>query len=186
MTRFAGRTKWASLLAVLPVLAGAGQAPAPDSTPITRTATIEAIDKATRTVTLKGAAGNLVPVKAPDAMEGFNSLKVGDVVTATYFAAVAVSLRKPGDPAIPEVPPTTVTQRTDRKPGSVTRRDRTFTGKVDSVDAKTSSLVVRQQDGQVVPLTVSDPAQLRNLRTGDAVEVRYYESLLIKVERPRQ
>jgi hypothetical protein len=44
------------------------------SVPLTRS--IEAIDKANRVVTLKGPAGNSVDVKAPDQMEGFNSLKV--------------------------------------------------------------------------------------------------------------
>ena len=184
MTRPVGRMWRASLLALLPALAGAAQMPAPDTTPITRTATIEAIDKTTRMVTLKGPESTSFDVKAPDEMEGFDRLKVGDVVSATYFAAVAVNLRKPGAPATPDAPPTTVTERKDRTPGSVTRRDQTFTGKVDSVDVKASSLVVRQRNGRVIPLTVSDAAQLRNLRTGDDVEVRYYESLLIKVERP--
>ena len=71
------------------MLASTLQKPAPESTPITRTATIEAIDKANRTVTLKGPAGNSVEIKAPEQMEGFNSLKVGHQVTATYFAAIA-------------------------------------------------------------------------------------------------
>ena len=48
-----------------------------ESTPIARTAIIEAIDKANRTVTLKGSAGNGFPVRAPEGMEGFDSLKVG-------------------------------------------------------------------------------------------------------------
>ncbi len=33
---------------------------------------------------------------------------------------------------------------------------------------------------------MSDAAQLQNLRTGDTVDVVYYESLLIKVERPQK
>ena len=186
MTRTVHVVWCASLLAFLPMLAGAGQQPAPASAPVTRTATIEAIDKANRTVTLKGSAGNIFDVWAPDEMEGFNSLKVGDQVTATYFAAVAVSLRKPGAPAPAELPPTTVTQRKDRVPGSETRRDQMFTGKVESIDVKALSLSVREPQGRVVPLTVSDAAQLQNLRTGDTVDVRYYESLLIKVDRPRK
>ena len=184
MARTVASVCCASLLAFHPMLAGAGQKPAPGSTPVTRTATIEAIDKANRTVTLKGPAGNIFDVKAPEQMEGFNSLKVGDQVTATYFAAVAVSLRKPGAPAPEEVPPTTITRRNDRTPGSETRRDQTFTGKVDAIDVKTLSLSVREPHGRVVPLTVSDATQLQNLKTGDTVDVTYYESLLIKVERP--
>ncbi len=96
MTRTVGFVCCASLLACASMLASAGQTPAPESTPIARTAIIEAIDKANRTVTLKGSAGNSFPVRAPEGMEGFDSLKVGDQVTVTYFTAVAVSLRKPG------------------------------------------------------------------------------------------
>jgi hypothetical protein len=53
MTRTVGFVCCASLLAFPPMLASTGQKPAPESTPITRTATIEAIDKANRTVSLK-------------------------------------------------------------------------------------------------------------------------------------
>ena len=186
MTRTASFVCCASLLTFLPGLGGVGQQPAPDPTPITRTATIEAIDTANRTVTLKGPAGNSFDVKAPDQMEGFNSLKVGDQVTATYVTAVAVSLRKPGAPAPADLPPTTVTQRKDRTPGSETRREQAFSGKVDAIDVKALSLSVREPHGRVVPLTVSDAAQLRNLKTGDNVDVTYYESLLIKVDRPQK
>jgi hypothetical protein len=31
---------------------------------------------------------------------------------------------------------------------------------------------------------VEDPAQLKNLKVGETVDVRYYESLMIKVARP--
>ena len=99
MTRTVGFVWCASLLAFPSMLASTGQKPAPGSTPVTRTATIEAIDKANRTVTLKGPTGNREEIKAPEQMEGFNSLKVGDQVTATYFTAIAVNVRKPGDPA---------------------------------------------------------------------------------------
>ena len=113
MTRTAVLVWCAPLLAFPSILAGTEQKPAPESTPITRTATIEVIDKAARTVTLKDSTGKRVEVKAPEQMEGFNSLKVGDQVTATYFAAIAVNVRKPGA-APPRSEPTTMTQRKDR------------------------------------------------------------------------
>ena len=64
------------------------QQPVYQSKPETITATIEAIDKANRVVTLKGPKGSSVDFKAPDQLEGFNSLKVGDEVTATYKAGI--------------------------------------------------------------------------------------------------
>jgi hypothetical protein len=65
---------YAVLLSFHPLVASAGQGPVSESTPVTRTATIEAIDKASRTVTLKGSQGS-VEIKVVDQMEGFNTLK---------------------------------------------------------------------------------------------------------------
>jgi hypothetical protein len=181
MRRTVGVVCCASLLAFFPMLASTEQEPAPES-PVTRTATIEAIDKATRTITLKGPTGS-VEIKAPEQMEGFNSLKVGDQVTATYFSAFAVNLRKPGEPAA-AAPPVTTTQRKERTPGSETRREQTFTGTVEAIDPKGPSVTVKGPQGRVVPLALRDRSLLQNVKIGDTVDVTYYESLLIKVARP--
>jgi hypothetical protein len=154
----------------------------PPTKTTTATATIEAIDKATRVITLKEASGQLVDVAAPAEVEGFNSLRVGDQVTATYFEAVAVSVRKPGTPPASS-PPVTTTTRQDRKPGSETRRQQTVTVTVESVDPKAPALTVKTPKGRVVTLGVADAAQLQNVKAGDPVDVTYYESLLIKVAR---
>src|SRR5262245_42377754 len=98
-------------LALLTVMAARvmAQQPVYQSKPVTQTATIEAIDKASRSVTLKTSGGISVDIKAPDEMQGFDTLKVGDQVSATYYEAMAVRVRKPGDPA-PPAEPTTVVQ----------------------------------------------------------------------------
>jgi hypothetical protein len=183
MTRTVGFVCCASLLVFPSMLPSTGQKPAPESTPVTRTATIEAIDKANRTVTLKGSTGNREVIKAPEQMEGFNSLRVGDQVTATYFTAIAVNVRKPGDPAPPAEPMTT-TQRKDRTPGSITRREQTFRVTVEAVDPRAPSVTVKGREGRVVALGLADANQIQNVKVGDTVDVTYYEALLIKVDRP--
>jgi hypothetical protein len=161
------------------------QQPAYQSKPVTATATIEAIDKANRVVTLKGAGGNSVDVKAPDSMEGFNSLRVGDEVTATYYDAVVVYVRKPGEaaPASTGEASTTV-RRKQLTPGSETRRERTFTVAIEAVDPKVPSVRVKGPQGRVLTMPVSDPKLVQNLKPGDTVDLTYYESLLVKVGRP--
>ena len=161
----------------------ARQAPASQST-ATVTATIESIEKETRTVRLKRPDGTSVDVEAPDQMEGFNSLRVGDQVTATYNEMIVISLRKPGDPDTSA--PSTTTQRKDRQPGSETRRQRTLIGSVDSIDQKMRSLTLKTSQGRLVVLPVADAKQLQGIKVGDSIGATYYESLLIKVERPRK
>jgi hypothetical protein len=60
---------------------------------ITVTATIEAIDKKARTVTIKGPEGNSVTVTARDP-KNLDKVKVGDNVEITYTEALAISLDK--------------------------------------------------------------------------------------------
>ena len=154
----------------------------PPSKSTTVTATIEAIDSTARVITLKGSSGRLVDIAAPAQMEGFKSLKVGDQVTATYFEATAVSVRKPGTPPASSTPITS-TMRQDRKPGSETRKQQTFTVTVESIDPKAPALTVKGPNGRLVTLGVADAAQLQNIKAGDSVDVTYYESLMIKVAR---
>ena len=184
MTRAVVLTVCAVIQTLLAVAAMA-QAPVAQSKPKTITATIEAIDQVNRVVTLKGPKGNSVDVKAPDQMEGFKSLKVGDQVTATYFNALAVRIRKPGEAAPAEAPATTTTRK-EGTPGSETRREQTFTVTVESVDPAAPSVTVKGPEGRVVTLAVSDPKTLANVKAGDTVDVTYYESLLVKFTRPKK
>lgn len=171
-------------LLVLATAGLAAQKPVYESEPITHVATIQAIDKANRVVTLKGPQGNSVDLKVPDEMEGFNSLRVGDQVTATYFDAVIVRVRKPGDPA-PSTQPETTVERKDRTPGSETRRTETRTVTVEAVDTKASLVRVKGPQG-VLTYSVRDPKQLQALKVGDTIDITYYESLLVKVTRPQK
>ena len=61
-------------------------------------ATVEAIDPATRKVTLKRADGTSVTLKAPPEARNFDQIQVGDTVNAEYIDAVVVFVRKAGSP----------------------------------------------------------------------------------------
>jgi hypothetical protein len=58
------------------------------------TATITAIDKAARTVTIKAPDGSTETVKARDP-KNLEAIKVGDLVEITYTRALAIALDKP-------------------------------------------------------------------------------------------
>ena len=111
------------------------QQSAAESKPVTRTGTIVDIDKTNRIVTLRNAQEAKIAVRAPEQMEGFDSLKVGDQVSATYFEATVVRVRKPGDPAASPDPQTTVTRK-DRTAGSEIRREQTYTVRIESLDMR--------------------------------------------------
>ena len=57
-------------------------------------ATITAIHKKKRKVTLKLPSGKKVTTKVDKSVKGFDSLKVGDVIHARYTEAIAISVEK--------------------------------------------------------------------------------------------
>jgi hypothetical protein len=58
-------------------------------------ATVQAIDHAARTVTLKGPEGNAMTVKVDPSVQGFDQLQVGASIHVRYVEAVAISVEKP-------------------------------------------------------------------------------------------
>jgi hypothetical protein len=86
------------VMVVQPAVAGApgGQLPGVmvvDTVKIT--ATVEAVDYAKRTVTLKGPEGNTVTLKVDKSAKDFKNVKKGDQVVARFTEAVAISVQKP-------------------------------------------------------------------------------------------
>ena len=183
MTRTIRLVCGVALLSLYALPISAGQIRAQESKPITVTATIEAIDTANRIVTIRRDDGTSAEIKTEKEMEGFNTLKVGDRVTATYFEAVILTPRKPGDPLPPAQPITTI-QRKDRKPGSDRRAEQTFRMTVNAIDAKAASVILKGTEGRVVDLVLQDRKALETLKVGDTVDLTYRESLLINVARP--
>jgi len=59
------------------------------------TATVEAIDRDKREVTLKSPRGNVVTVKVDPSVGNLERIKTGDEIEATYTEALAISVDKP-------------------------------------------------------------------------------------------
>jgi hypothetical protein len=59
------------------------------------TGTVEAVDYAKRTVTLKGPQGNTRTVKVDPRVKRLNEVKKGDQVVARFTEALAISVKKP-------------------------------------------------------------------------------------------
>lgn len=58
-------------------------------------ATVQAIDRTKRTVTLKGPDGKLLTTKVDKSVKAFDTLRVGDSIHARYTEAIAISVEKP-------------------------------------------------------------------------------------------
>jgi hypothetical protein len=203
--------KSAVVLAALlagPALALA-QKPVTQAESIEVTGTIEAIDHTTREVTIRNSAGALDTYYVGPEAKRFAELKVGDKVTARYYAAVAFQLRKPGAPApaagsedvklVPGKGP---------RPGGTMSQQKTGTVTVKAVDAKVPSNladVLAQSNGDLKPLgdlakrapasarkplkglkfglpVARPPKKLQGVQPGDKIDMTYTEAVIVTVQ----
>lgn len=146
---------------------------------VTIKATIVAIDKDNRIVTIRGPRGHLVDLKADENIKRFDELKVGDVISATYSESVAVRLRKPGEP---EPDKERVVVRPQSKPGASVENVQTRTVTVEDIDRAASTVTVRDSDGNIRSYRVRDPKRLEGVNPGDNVDIYYTVALLLKVD----
>ena len=159
----------------------------PGKAAIVRAAEISAqvvsIDKATRTVTLKGPQGKVVDIVAGDEVKNFDQIKLGDFVVARYVQAITLELRKTkvkaGEPTVTE---SMARAKPGDRPAGVVGREVNAIADVIGVDPKKSTITLKGPRGNVVTLNVQNPDQFKVVKKGDQVEVTYTEALALSVE----
>jgi hypothetical protein len=146
-------------------------------------AQVVGLDKATRTVTLKGPKGNVVDIVAGDEVKNFDQIRLGDFVVARYVQALTLELRKTkaGIREIAEKDAAVRAQPGERPAGAVARQV-TVLADVIGVDPKKKIITLKGPKGNVVDLDVQNPDHFKVVKKGDQVEVTYTEALALSVE----
>ena len=146
-------------------------------------AKVVGIDKATRTVTLKGPKGEVFDLVASDEVKNFDQIKVGDAVVARYAQALTLELRKTrgaaGEPVLREE---AAKAKPGERPAVAGARQLSLIADVVAVDAKASTITLNGPKGNTVKLDVRNPDQFKVVKKGDQVEVTYTEALALSVE----
>jgi hypothetical protein len=146
-------------------------------------AQVVAIDKASRTVTLKGPKGNIVDVVAGDEVKNFGQIRVGDFVVVSYLQSLSLELQKTkiGASGI-STQSAAVTARPGERPGAAAAREVTAIAKVTAVNKKAKTITLKGPRGNSVILDVQNPDQFKVVKVGDEVLVNYTEAIAISVE----
>ena len=146
------------------------------------TATVQAIDKAKRTVALKGPEGNVRTITVGPEVKNFDQVKVGDQVVAQYLEALSLELKKGGKAPVARTESAVAgTAKAGEKPGAGGARKITVTADVIAIDAA-KQIVTLKGPELTVDVTVHDPEQFKLVKVGDQVEATYTEALVISVE----
>jgi len=149
------------------------------------TATVDAIDAANRTVTLKGPEGQTRTLKAGPEVRNFDQIKVGDLVKATFLEELAVFVKKSDAPPSAEETTTVTLAPKGAKPGVVVTDTKVVTAKIESVNKKKRTVTLKGPDGKKKTLKVGkNVANFHEVKKGDEVYIRFTEALAILVEKP--
>lgn len=145
------------------------------------TATVEAIESSTRTITLRKADGTLVSTIAGPEIKRFDEVKVGDKVNARYYDQVVVRLKRPGEPDEDRVEKGT-TGSGQALPGGTKARQRTITATITAIDPQVPSISFTGPNGWKYSSSVQDTAALAKVKVGDKVDITWTEAVLVSIE----
>jgi hypothetical protein len=151
----------------------------------TATATVEAVDHATRTVTVKLPDGNFKTIVAPSSVERFDAIKVGDTLTATYYDNIVLRVKKPGEKDV-DTASEALTKTPGKVPGATAATQRTITATITAIDPKIPSITFSGPNNWKYSSRVEDPNALKTVKVGDKVDITWTEALLVGFTQPKK
>jgi hypothetical protein len=145
-------------------------------------ATVQAIDKDKRLVTLKGPKGNSFVVHAGPEVKNFERIAVGDQVVVRYVEALTLELKKGGGGVREKVEREgAVAAQPGERPAAAAGRQVTVVADVVAKDAKRQTIRLRGVE-RTIDLKVPDPKQFKLVKVGDQVEATFTEAVALSVE----
>jgi hypothetical protein len=148
------------------------------------TATVTAVDAATRHVTLVTQDGRKETFKAGPEVINFDQIHVGDQVKATLTEQVAVYMAKDNPPASDGQAALVALAPKGAKPGGLVANTVQVTAKVTAIDLKHHKATLEFPDGTKHTVAVRQDVDLTKRQVGEEVVLRCTEAVAISVEKP--
>src|SRR5262245_10931270 len=150
---------------------------------VTIRAWIDAIDKANRTVTLKGPRGGTVTLDVKDPKK-LDAMAIGDPVVAAYMEALALRIKRmPGATAGVSVQEARATSSPGETPSAALGRQLVVTTTITAVDRKAQTVTITGPTGNKETIKVKNSATLQGVEAGDLAELTYNQALAVTLER---
>jgi hypothetical protein len=148
------------------------------------TATVMAVDMATRVVTLKPETGEAFDFVAGDQVKNLAQIQAGDTVTVEYVESIFLEVR-PSDGSQPDLAVTDAAgaAKPGEKPAGAIGRQVTASAVIVAIDTTTLRVTVKGPLGNLKVLQAKDPKKVAAVKVGDMVYVTYTEALGISVDK---
>ncbi len=148
------------------------------------TATVVAIDQATRKLTLLGADGIKQTVKVGREAINFDQISVGDRLQVTVAEELAVSVAGEGEVPSDGGAQVVALAPKGAKPGGLMAETTQVTAKVTALDLERRKATLQFEDGTTRTVAVRPDVDLSKRKVGDKVIIRTTELLAITVKKP--
>jgi Cu/Ag efflux protein CusF len=147
----------------------------------TETATVEAIERSTREVTLKKSDGTYTVAHAPRDMKRFDTLKIGDTITAKYYDNIVLRLKAPGEKDVDTVGASTTKAAGGQAAGTMGAQ-RTITATITEIDQSVPSITFKGPNNWTYSSRVEDKQALAKVKVGDKVDITWTAALILSLE----
>lgn len=159
---------------------------AEQSTLVSISARVEAINHETREATLVGPLGNVVSFVVDQAVQRLDEIQVGDLVVANYYVSLAGELRAPTELEMQN--PLVVLEEgviapEGTSPAGGVLRAFQVVAVVIGLDLPTQSVNLMGPRGNTGIIVAQNIDNLRTLRLGDSIILTYTEALAISLEK---
>jgi hypothetical protein len=151
---------------------------------IETTATVEAIDKASRKITLVSSDGFKKTVKAGPQVVNFDQIRIGDRLKFVVAEQLVVQMNKAGESADDASLKVVALAAKGAKPGGVMAETTRVTATVTSIDVKNRKATLRFEDGTSKTFPVRGDIDLNKRKVGEQVVFRVTEMVALSVEKP--
>ena len=147
-------------------------------------ATVAALDKETRAMTLRAADGDMVTIKIPPEDPHFDRIEVNDQVKVEYHESVALYIGQPGEKPETTVETVTATSPAGTQPKAVVVGVLDVSAKVTAIDKENRLLSLELTNGRLITTRV-DPSlpDFERLKVGDTIHARLTEAIALTLEK---
>ena len=148
------------------------------------TASVAAIDEASRKITIVDAAGIKKTVKAGPEVINFDQIRVGDELKIVVTKELVVGMAGEGETPTGGAGELVALAPKGAKPGGLMAETRQITAKVAAIDTENHEATLQFEDGSVRNVAVRPDVDLSKQKVGDTVVIRITEALAIQVAKP--
>lgn len=146
---------------------------------------VVALNRAQRTVALRGPQGNVVALKVDKAVRNFDQVRVGDEVKLEFYESVAIFVTSDGSPPAADGAIAVAVAPKGARPAGEVIEVTDVSATIQAINPVRRVLTLKGPQGHVFPVTVDKSVQgFGALRVGDNVHVRHTEALALSVSKP--